>query len=62
MSKLPAIIASLKVVAVSVAVARGDMLPVVLISVVLNVTQLGAKPSSEKGERNSMVASRANES
>jgi hypothetical protein len=46
MSKGLAILASLKaiLIAASVAVARGDMLPVVLISILLNLTQLGAKP------------------
>ena len=46
MSKLLAILASLKaiLIAASVAFARGDMLPVILISTLLNLTQLGAKP------------------
>ena len=46
MSKLLAIVASLKaiLIAASVAFARGDMLPVILISILLNITQLGAKP------------------
>ena len=46
MSKGLAILASLKaiLIAASVAVARGDMLPVVLISILLNLTQLGVKP------------------
>ena len=46
MSKGLAILASLKaiLIAASAAVARGDMLPVVLISILLNLTQLGAKP------------------
>ena len=46
MSKLLAILATLKaiLIAASVAVARGDMLPVVLISILLNLTQLGVKP------------------
>jgi hypothetical protein len=46
MSKLLAILANLKaaLIAASVAFARGDMLPVVLISILLNLTQLGAKP------------------
>jgi len=34
-------------VAVSVAFARGDMLPVILISILLNLTQLGAKPMGQ---------------
>jgi mannose/fructose/N-acetylgalactosamine-specific phosphotransferase system component IIC len=46
MSKLLAILATLKptLIAASVAFARGDMLPVILISTLLNLTQLGAKP------------------
>jgi hypothetical protein len=46
MSKLLAILATLKaiLIAASVAVARGDMLPVILISILLNLTELGAKP------------------
>ena len=46
MSKLLAILVSLKaiLIAASVAFARGDMLPVILISILLNLTQLGAKP------------------
>jgi hypothetical protein len=46
MSKLLAILATLKaiLIAASIAFARGDMLPVILISILLNLTQLGAKP------------------
>ena len=46
MSKLLAISASLKAIlfGASLAFARGDMLPVILISILLNITQLGAKP------------------
>src|SRR5882672_296691 len=46
MPKLLAIFATLKaiLIAASVAFARGDMLPVILISILLNLTQLGAKP------------------
>ena len=45
MSKLLAILATLKatLIAASAALARDDMLPVILISVLLNLTQLGAK-------------------
>ena len=45
MSKLPAVLATLKatLIAASVAFARGDMLLVILISILLNLTQLGAK-------------------
>ena len=60
MSKLLAIAATLKaiLIAASFALARGDMLPVILISVVLNLAQLGAKSSSERVQRDSMVAAR----
>ena len=46
MSKLLVILATLKaiLIAASVAFARGDMLPIILISILLNLTQLGAKP------------------
>jgi len=46
MSKLLAIVTSLMaiLIAASVAFARGDMLPVILISVLFNLVQLGAKP------------------
>ncbi|MFK4525732.1 Na+/H+-dicarboxylate symporter [Bradyrhizobium japonicum] len=46
MSKLLAILAGLKaiILAACVAFARGDMLPVILISILLNLSQLGAKP------------------
>jgi hypothetical protein len=46
MSKLLAIVASLKaiLIAASVAFARGDMLCVILISVLFNLAELGAKP------------------
>jgi hypothetical protein len=46
MSKLLAILATLKaiLIAASVAFARGDMLPVILISILFNLAQLGEKP------------------
>jgi hypothetical protein len=46
MSRLLAIVASLKaiLIAASVAFARGDVLPVILLSVLFNLVQLGAKP------------------
>ena len=59
MSKLFAIVASLKVIliAASVALARGDMLSVILISVLFNLGQLGAKPVSQTVPRDSMPVS-----
>jgi hypothetical protein len=63
MSKLLAIAATLKaiLIAVSFASARGDMLSVVLISALFNLAHVGAKPSSEKAQRDSMVASRSHD-
>lgn len=63
MSKLLAIVATLKAIlfalfAASIALARGDMLSVILISALFNLAQLGAKPSSERVQRDSMAASR----
>ena len=63
MSKLIAIAATLKaiLIAASFALARGDMLLVVLISALLTLTQLGAKPSSEKVQLASITASRSHD-
>ena len=56
MSKLLAILATLKaiLIAASVAFARGDMLPVILISVLLN--QLSAKPIGQAVPRDPVVS------
>ncbi len=61
MSKLLAILASLKaiLIAASVAFARGDMLPVILISILLNLTQLGAKPAGHAAPRDTIVVPRS---
>lgn len=50
MSKPLAIVATLKgiLIAASVAFARGDMMPVILISVLFNLAQLGAKPGGRR--------------
>jgi Na+-transporting NADH:ubiquinone oxidoreductase subunit NqrB len=50
MSKLLAIAATLKAVliAASFALARGDMLSIILISALFNLIHLGAKPPSER--------------
>ena len=63
MSKLLAIVASLKaiLVAASVAFARGDMLPVILISVLLNLAQLGAKLVGQVVPRDTISVSRSQE-
>jgi len=60
MSKLLAILASLKAIllAASLAFARGDMLPVILISILLNLAELGAKPAGRADPRNTIVVPR----
>jgi hypothetical protein len=63
MSKLLAIVATLKaiLIAACVAFARGDMLPVILISVLFNLVELGAKPVGQTVPRNSVAASEGND-
>ena len=58
MSKLLAILGTLKaiLIAASVAFARGDMLPVILISILLNLTQLGAKPIGQAALRDPVAS------
>jgi hypothetical protein len=60
MSKLLAIVTSLKaiLIAASVAFARGDVLPVILISLVFNFVRLGAKPVGQAVPRDTIVVSR----
>ena len=62
MSKLLAIVASLKaiLIAASVAFARGDMLSVILISVLFNLAELGAKPVGQTVPRDSVAVSESN--
>ena len=59
MSKPLAIVATLKgiLIAASVAFARGDMMPVILISVLFNLAQLGAKPGGQAVARDTIVVS-----
>jgi hypothetical protein len=59
MTNLLATLATLKaiLVAASVAFARGDMLPVVLISALLSLVQLGAKPVSQVMPQDTTVVS-----
>jgi hypothetical protein len=45
-------------IAAGAAVARGDMLPVVLISVLFSLVELGAKPVDPAGPRDMAVVSR----
>jgi hypothetical protein len=63
MSKLLAIVASLKaiLIAASVAVARGDVLTVILISVLFNLAGLGAKPVGQMVPRDSMAVSQSDD-
>jgi hypothetical protein len=61
MSKLLAIAAALKaaLIAASIALARGDMLPVILISLVFNLAQLGTKPLVQAEQRDTIVVPRS---
>jgi hypothetical protein len=63
MSKLLAIVASLKAIFImaSIAFVRGDMLPVILISVVFNLAQLGAKSVSQAPPRDTFVIASSHE-
>ena len=63
MSKLLAIVASLKaiLIAASVAFTRGDMLSVILISVLFNLAELGAKPVGQIVPRDSMAVSQSDD-
>jgi hypothetical protein len=58
MSRLLAILATLRaiLIAASVAFARGDMLLVILIPILLNLTQLGAKPIAQDVLRDSVAS------
>jgi hypothetical protein len=63
MSKLLAIVAPLKAILItaSVAFARGDVLPVILISVLFSLVQLGAKPLGQAVPRDTIVVSRSHD-
>jgi hypothetical protein len=63
MSKLLAIAASLKaiLIAASGASARGDMLSVILISVLFNLAELGAKPVGQTVPRDGMAVSQGDD-
>ena len=62
MSKLFATVASLKVIliAASAALARGDMLSVILISVLFNLAQLGVRPGQAEPQ-DTIVVSRSHD-
>jgi hypothetical protein len=61
MSKPLAIVDSLKAIfiAASIALAHGDMLPVILIPVLFNLTQLGAKPVDQAVPQDTTVVPRS---
>jgi hypothetical protein len=63
MSKLLAVAAGLKgiFVAATFAFVRGDMLPVILISVVFNLVQLSTKSGQQAMARDSVVLSRSHD-
>ena len=63
MSKPLAIVTSLKAIFItaSIALARGDMLPVILISVLFNLAQLGANPVDQAVPRDTIVVSRSHD-
>jgi hypothetical protein len=63
MSKLLAVMTGLKAILMtaSLALARGDMLPVILISVLLNLAQLGAKSVTPTEPQDSIVVSRSHD-
>jgi hypothetical protein len=62
MSKLFAIVTSVKAnfIDASVAFARGDVLPAILLSTLFNLVQLGAKPAG-RAERDAIVVSRSHD-
>ena len=61
MPKLLAIVTSLKAILItaSIALARGDMLPVILISILLNLAELGAKPAGHAEPPETVVVPRS---
>ena len=63
MSKLLAIGATLKVIliAASIAFARGDMVSVILISLLFNLAQSGAKPVGQAVPRDTTAVSRSHD-
>jgi hypothetical protein len=63
MSKLLAMVATLKAILIAACVAfgRGDMLSVILISVLFNLAELGAKPVGQTVPGNSVAVSESND-
>jgi hypothetical protein len=63
MSKILAIVVGLKatLIAASFAVARGDMLSVIVISVVFNLAELGARPVGQMVPRDSSAVSQSDD-
>ena len=63
MSKLLAIVTGLKAIlfGAAFAFARGDMLPVILISILFNLVQLSAKPVGQVVPEDTIVVSRSHD-
>ena len=63
MSKLLTIVTGLKAILIGAAFAfaRGDILPVILISVLFNLVQLGARPIGQAEPRDTIVVSRSHD-
>ena len=63
MSKVLAIVTGLKAVLItaSFALARGDMLPVILISILFNLAELGAKPVGQAEPQDTIVVPRGHD-
>ena len=63
MSKLLAIVTGLKAILItaSIALSRGDVLPVIVISVLFNLAQLGTKPVSQALPEDAIVVSRSHD-
>ena len=63
MSKLLTIVTGLKAILIGAAFAfaRGDILPVILISVLFNLVQLGVRPIGQAEPRDTVVVSRSND-
>ena len=64
MSKLLAIAASLKAILIMAGIAfvRGDMLPVILLSVLFNLVQLGSKPIGQAVAKDTIVIASGHDS
>jgi hypothetical protein len=63
MSKILAIVTGLKAILIGAAFAfaRGDILPVILISALFHLVQLGVRPISQDEPRDTIVMSRSHD-